>query len=212
MAVALANAYASLDDLREYLAVDDTAENNQLNAALNAASRLIDRVCERNFINATSAEPTVRTYAVRSDAGDLLEVVDVIHDDQLTVALDLAGDGTYSTAWTLGTHYEIDNHDGDLIHGLEQFPITALYALTGNWPASGRRRVVKVTGRHGWPAATPDPVRQAALIFAARLYRRPGSPEGVITTFGESAIRVGTKLDPDAMAIISPYRRSVMHV
>ena len=50
----------------------------------------------------------------------------------------------------------------------------------------------------------PSEVHTAALIQAARLYKRRGSPEGV-ANFGDFGPVIVSRLDPDIEAAISPY-------
>lgn len=52
--------------------------------------------------------------------------------------------------------------------------------------------------------AWPPEVHTAALIQAARYYKRRGSPEGV-ANFGDFGPVVVSRLDPDIEASLSPY-------
>lgn len=50
----------------------------------------------------------------------------------------------------------------------------------------------------------PPEVHTAALVQAARYYKRRGSPEGV-ASFGDFGPVIVSRLDPDIEAALSPY-------
>ena len=62
------------------------------------------------------------------------------------------------------------------------------------------RRCVSFIGE--WPSE----VHTAALIQAARIYKRRGSPEGV-ANFGDFGPVIVSRIDPDIEANLSPYLR-----
>jgi hypothetical protein len=60
-----------------------------------------------------------------------------------------------------------------------------------------------------YPDAVPASVRLAALLQAARLFKRGEAPFGVAavgTIDGGSGMRLLAKLDPDAERLLEPYR------
>ena len=71
------------------------------------------------------------------------------------------------------------------------------------------RRGVQVTGVWGWPAV-PDPVRQATLIYAHKLFKRADSPLGVQAITPDAPGVVIRKRDPDADALLAPYVRALV--
>lgn len=115
-----------------------------------------------------------------------------------TLKVDLDGDGTYETTWTQGAEFWLEpvNAAADGIpynrvvlrpQGGQVFP----------WFPHG----IQVVGSFGW-AETPDRVRQAAKILAARLLKRAReTPYGIVTVVGEAvaAARLG-RIDPDVAA------------
>jgi hypothetical protein len=77
----------------------------------------------------------------------------------------------------------------------------------GYWPiALERRATVRVEGTFGWNAI-PDPVREATILQASRLFTRLDSPLG-IAGFGDmGGMRVSFKGDPDVMMLLAAFRR-----
>jgi hypothetical protein len=72
--------------------------------------------------------------------------------------------------------------------------------VSGWLPSSGR---LQVTALWGWPAV-PDEIEQATALYAARLYRRKDSPQGVIGGGDFGPVRV-SRIDPDVEALIAPF-------
>ncbi|MET8401391.1 head-tail connector protein [Streptomyces sp900116325] len=192
----MANEYGSLAALKERLGVevDDESRDNLLNSALAAASRGIDRATGRRFW--LDETPVQRVFnpggrVVRECDGERLLIDDIGDVDGLIVE---TGRGT---SWSAVTGYETspDNALAD-----EQ-PITGLLLVSGFWGAATSR--VRITARFGWPAIPAD-VAEAAMIQAARLYRRKDSPEGVTGSAEWGVVRLSRR-DPDVWNLIEPY-------
>ncbi|MFD5874016.1 phage gp6-like head-tail connector protein [Streptomyces sp. NPDC060322] len=192
----MAEGYGTRDALKERLdlPVSDTSRDSALDGALAAASRSIDRATGRTF--GLTPEPVERTYnprgrVVHRDDGDLLLVNDIGSTTGLVVE---TGSGASFSAVT-GFETAPDNALAD-----EQ-PITGLLLVNGSWGTGGGR--VRVTARFGWPSV-PDDIAEAALIQAARLYRRRSSPEGVTGSAEWGVVRLSRR-DPDVWNLIEPY-------
>ncbi|MET7643044.1 phage gp6-like head-tail connector protein [Streptomyces sp. NPDC005426] len=192
----MAEDYGTLAALKSRLGLEsaDDTQDEALSGALGAASRGIDRACGRRFW--LDPEPVQRLYSptgrvVRDPDGDRLLVDDIGALEGLVVE---TGSGA---AFTAVTGYETSPHnaipDGQAVTGLLLF--------NGSWGAGSAR--VRVTARFGWPAV-PAEVGEAALIQAARLYRRKSSPEGV-TGGGEWGVVRLSRRDPDVWNLIEPY-------
>jgi hypothetical protein len=161
--------------------------------AIAAASRAIDQRCGRRFYAEQTA--TARTFPIvggtyYDDLDQVLLIDDVATATDLAVATGGTGNWTTVTGWETGP-------DNALAYSQ---PITQIRASAGWLPVTGR---VQVTARWGWPAV-PDGVAQAALLLAARLYRRKDSPQGVLGSADWGTIRV-SRFDPDVDALLEPY-------
>lgn len=201
----ITNGYATLDDFKNYLfpagnAGDD--EDTMIESAIEAASRAIDAYCGRRFYTDTTA--TARVYNATDPL--YLSVDDFSTTTGLVVATDTGDNGTYDLTWTLNTDYLADPPNGTQ-GGLSGLPYTAIQAVyTRRFPITGLRPRVQITARWGW-AATPDPVAQACLIKAARIFRRAQTPEGFSAGEAFGAVRVSNREDPDVVLLLGPYRR-----
>ena len=106
--------------------------------------------------------------------------------------------------WT-NTDYQLEPLNGKS-EGLT-WPYTRVRAIGDYlWPGLVGEVGVKITATWGWPAV-PSVISQAAVIQAARIFKRLDTPLGV--TFGElGAMRVTSRqLDGDVAQLVAPYVR-----
>jgi len=192
--------YATLAQVKAALRITDTVDDALLGATITAASRFIDGHCNRNFQVASGTAirdyiPTARMDPLIVD--DITTVVSVKIDEDL--------DRTFAT-----TLRDID-FQLEPVNGLsfgEDYPYTRVRPQEdGYWPvAFEKRATVRVEGTFGWPAV-PDPVVQATILQASRLFTRYESPLGVAGFGDMGAMRVSFKVDPDVAMLVAPYRR-----
>lgn len=190
--------YATLALLKESIGIPDADETRDtlLEQALATASRQIDDKTGRRFYlddTATARVYSPRGQTVRTADGDMLLV------DDLGVAPTAVEYGIGSTYTALTATDYLTDPDNALVRS---HAITGLIRINAAWPAGSGYRI-RVTGKWGWPAV-PDPIAQATLILATRLFKRKDSPEGVMGSADFGFIRMG-RTDPDVQALIDPY-------
>jgi hypothetical protein len=201
-----ATLYATVPELRSSLADERMAlDAGQLEQALRSASRAVDDYCSRplrRFWLDPSA--TVRTY--RPTDPWCATVDDIGSTTGLVVKTDSAGDGTWATTWTIGTDFQLEPLNAAANGGAYAYrKIVAIGTKTFPYPSGygGQRPTLQVTARHGW-SQVPDPVREATLLTAARLYRRKDAPFGVAGFDDFGPVRI-TRQDSDVVALLAPY-------
>ena len=200
----ITNGYNTLVNFKAYLfpsANYGTAEDAQMEAAIEAASRSIDAYTNRRFYldASTSARSYYADTAIRCTVDDFSTTTGLI------IKTDTGDNGTYDQTWA-STEYILEPVNG-VVGGVAGQPYNTIIATAPKmFPVSGRRPRVQVTAKWGW-AAVPDLIEQACLIQAARIYRRAQTPEGFAAGEAFGAIRVSTRLDPDVQMMIAPYRR-----
>jgi len=117
----------------------------------------------------------------------------------------------FDTTWTT-SDYQLEPVNG-ILDGLT-VPYTRIRAIGDYlWPTLnnnfGEEALVQVTALWGWPAV-PEPITQATIIQASRIFKRYDSPLGV-AGFGDLGVmRVSRALDPDVMQLVEPYRKMRM--
>lgn len=199
--------YATVGELRQALG-DDVAlrlDAGKLEQRLRSASRAVDDWCSRplrRFWLDTVA--TIRTYRPR----DLwcASVDDIGSTTGLVVKTDSDGDGVFETTWTIDTDFQLEPLNAAGNGGAYRWnKLVAVGSKTFPYPLSyGQRPTLQVTARHGW-SQVPDPVREATLLKAIRLNRRPDAPfgnEAGNLDFGP--IRI-TRQDADVVELLTPY-------
>jgi hypothetical protein len=117
-------------------------------------------------------------------------------------------DGTFDITWS-PSDYQLEPLNGNL-DGLEwsydKIRAVGDYLFPTVNANYGEQALVQVTAVFGWPAV-PEPITQATIIQASRIFKRYDSPLGV-AGFGDlGAIRVSRFLDPDMAQLVEPYRR-----
>lgn len=199
----ITNGYATLNDFKAYLfpsANYGTAEDAQMEAAIESASRIIDAHTNRRFYSDT----TVSARVYYANTSIRCTVDDFSTTTGLIIKTDTGDNGTFDQTWA-ATEYILAPINAE-IGGVSGQPYNTIIAtIPKMFPITGRRPRIQVTAKWGW-AAVPDTVRQACLIQAARLFRRAQTPEGFAAGESFGAIRVSTKLDPDVQMLLAPFR------
>jgi hypothetical protein len=124
--VAIVNGYITLAELKTYLGLSGSAQDDNLENAIEGASREIDAICGRFFFQ-TSSEikyftPISRTY---------LEIPDLSSTSGLEVKIDTTDDGTHDTTLTINTDFYLKPLDAgeNEVEGVERQPFTHIYIL-----------------------------------------------------------------------------------
>lgn len=199
--MAITNGYATLADVKAAFRIEDAVDDDQLELAIESASRQIDGYCERVFYNAGTA-----TRIFLPSDSFLTEIDDLISLTTLKTSADGSG---FNTTWTSGD-YQLEPVNG--IAGGIATPYTRIRAvgslLFPIWEPrqpDAYEATVQVTGVWGFESV-PVTIRQATIMLAQRQFKRYDAPFG-IAGFGDlGAMRVG-RVDPDVEALIAPYRK-----
>lgn len=188
--MAWAPDYVTSTELKSYLRIGDTVDDTELGFAITAASRAVDRNCNRQF--GLVAAPEARKYTACWDKNRCKWVV-FVDDFQTNVGLVVAGDATI-------TDYSLQPSNADL----NGQPWTHLVLNSGG---NGKENGVTVTAKYGW-TAVPVAVKQATLMQASRLFMRRQAPFGVAGSpeLG-SELRLLAQVDPDVKVVLGPYTR-----
>ena len=154
------NAYATVDELKDFLCLADNDRDYALDNIVTTASRLIDRWTGHQFYS-VSAQVRYFEWLPGSDV-NFLKVDDLLSLTEL--ATDSNGDGVYETVWTTGTDYYL----WPVNAVAKNEPFTRIYRSTFNgrfyFPAYPRG--VRITGTWGYATATPAPIKQLCLIVS----------------------------------------------
>ena len=201
----ITNGYATRNQVKAALRIGtaDTIDDDLIDNCVGAASRLIDGYCNRRFWQTGTAE--ARVYQAEDS---FYCSIDDIAGTALTLKTSTQADGTFDVTWKV-SDYQLEPLNGNL-DGLtwsyDKIRAVGDYLFPTVNANYGDQALVQVTAIFGWPSV-PEPVTQATIIQASRIFKRYDSPLGV-AGFGDlGAIRVSRFLDPDMAQLVEPYRR-----
>lgn len=208
-----APSYATTDELREFVRIDDAADDTVIADALAGASRAIDYACDprpgrmRQFGKVDQLEDRYYTARLRGyglpvrghwvvDTDDIASVVGLV------VACDTGGSGSYVPV--NGTTLLPRNASA---MG-EPYGTILFYGSDLSLP-SPVAEAIKVTAWWGWPAV-PQAIHEAAMLQASRLLARRDAPFGVAgSPETGTEVRLLARLDPDVEILVKPYVRKI---
>lgn len=206
--MAITNGYATLSEVKAAARISDTVDDALLETSVETASRMVDEYCERRFF--TNGTET-RTYT--PEAFYTLDVDDIA-GTAITLKTSTVLDGsTFDVTWTAADFQaEPTNRQTSGI----AWPVTRLRAIgdylftppNAAWNVrSAMPATAQVTAVFGFGTAVPTQVKHATILLALRQFKRYDSPTGIVG-FGDFAVRVGTRMDPDVEAILRTFRRT----
>ena len=197
--------YATRNQVKAALRIGtaDTIDDDLIDNCVGAASRLIDGYCNRRFWQSGTAEARV------FQAEDSFYCsIDDIAGTAITLKTSSFADGNFDVTWTR-SDYQLEPLNGNL-DGLtwsyDKIRAVGDYLFPTVNANYGEQALVQVTAVFGWPAI-PEPVTQATIIQASRIFKRYDSPLGVVGFGDLGQIRVSRYLDPDMAQLVEPYRR-----
>ena len=206
--MAITNGYATKNQIKAALRIGtaDTVDDDLIDNCAGAASRLIDGYCNRKFWSVGSA--TSRVYQAENE---FYCNIDDISGTAITLKTSSFPGNGFDVTWTV-TDYQLEPLNGNL-EGLswsyDKIRAVGDYLFPTVNANYGEQALVQVTANFGWPSV-PEPVTQATIIQASRLFKRYDSPLGVAGFGDMGAIRVSRALDPDVAQLVEPYRRMRM--
>ena len=206
--MALTNAYGTQATLKLFLNPGTTTwaanEETKLDAAGNAAARMIDAYTGRRFWQ----DATVKTREFHADSSTVCYVDDISTTTGLVVKVDSADNGfvSGSTTLTITTDFVLHPLNADDETPVRPFTRIVLTSDTQDYFPVGGRPGVQVAAKFGWPAV-PDDVAQAWLIQSAQLYKASDAVFGAIQLGDGFATRIRQSMHPIAAALLDSYVR-----
>jgi hypothetical protein len=197
--VAITNGYCTLAELKASLNITDAVDDTALEAAITAASRMIDDYTERFFYaNGTSQSPVTRYYtaldAYTINVDDITTVTEIATDDNF--------DFTYGTVFTTS-----DFMVEPINNPIKGYPYNRLLAIGSYIFPYQLPQAVRVKGIWGFTAVPPE-VNMATLIQSSRLFGRRQSPFGIAGSPEMGTVRLYSRLDADVEVLLRPFRKN----
>lgn len=196
--MALTNCYTTLAELKAALGIDDSVDDTALEAAITAASRMVDDYTERFFYrDGTTQSPVARYYTPQDIT--VLAIDDIYSITQ--VAIDAAFDQTYSTVFAT-SDYLVEPVNAPR----KGWPYTRILATGSYIYPYPLPQSVRITGIWGWNSV-PAEVSMATLLQASRLFTRRQSPFGIAGAPDLGVVRLSARLDADVEVLLKSFRK-----
>jgi hypothetical protein len=197
--VAITNGYCTLAELKASLNISDNVDDTALEAAITAASRMIDDYTERFFyVNGSVGSPVTRYYTAVDpytiNIDDITTVSEVATDDNF--------DRTFGTVWST-TDYMVE----PINNPIKGWPYSRVLAIGSYIFPYQLPQSVRIKGVWGF-SAVPSEVNMAALIQSSRLFGRRQSPFGIAGSPDLGTIRLFSRLDADVEVLLRPFRKN----
>lgn len=191
--MALGDPYVTLVQLKSWLKIPDTTDDNELTDALASVSIEIENVCERQFNRVEIA--STRLFEPVGPALVLFDDVYTLTDLVVTV------DGTTMSP----SEYQLKPSNG-MVNG-RPWPWSRLVPIDGTLPTG--RESVAITARWGW-SEVPKPVYESCLIASSETFALKDARFGVAGWGAMGDIRV--RDNPMVLKKLKPYMRSPVKV
>ncbi len=201
--MAIVNGYCALSELKTYLGLSGSGQDDNLENAIEGASREIDQYTGRIFYQTSSQDNyyTPNNFFIQA-------VDDISTATGLVVKLDTTDDGTHNKTLTKDTDFAL-------------LPVNVTNALDQNQPYTHIKILdnrsserfdpdifnnIKVTAQFGF-SSVPDAIKQATFLQATRLFKRKDSPFSVYGNPETGTAELFNKFDPDALKLIKGYSK-----
>lgn len=185
--MAITNGYTDLATLKSALSITDTADDTELEASIEAASRRIDAHCGRRFWQ--DASDVTRYFTASSwhtlrlgphhDTADVAAVT--------SLAVDTTGNGTHNLTLTEGSDFALSprgNPDG-------VYWRVEILRTSGRCFPVGLRDGIKIVGTFGI-ATVPDAVAEACIVQSAKLFQVKKDGGGGFSSFASEGGSLGS--------------------
>ena len=201
--MAIVNGYCTLAELKTYIGLSGSGQDDNLENAIEGASREIDQYTGRIFYQTDSQDNfyTPNNFFIQA-------VDDIATASGLVVKLDTTDDGSHDTTLVKDTDFAL--LPVNVSNALDQYqPYTHIKIL--DYHSSERFdpdifNNIKVTGRFGF-SSVPDAIKQATFLQATRLFKRKDSPFSVYGNPETGTSELFNKFDPDALKLIKGYSK-----
>lgn len=187
-------AYAMLTDLRTYLGLDGTTDDDLLRDCLSRATTAIDSYTGRTF-----AATTATTRYIDLEPGYHCRTL-IFHDDCCQITSVVNGDGV-----TVATSEYVTLPRNETPY----YGVRLLGSSGKCWTYdTDPEGAVQITGYWAWSRVPPDDVVQACLRYAAWLYRLKDAAVFDVSYIPEQGtITVPSGMPKDVGLLLVPYRK-----
>jgi len=201
--------YVDKADLKAYIGLSGTGQDDNIDTAIDSACRLIDSICGRKF----SQDSTVVDKTFTPKTRLYIDTPDISTTTGLIVKLDTNDDGSFNKTLTLNTDYIVEPTNPRVIKiagGTTYYEpfnkITILDTRSSERFDPTIKNNIKITAKWGY-SIVPEDIKTATLIQALRYFKRKDTP---FNTYGDISTGVSelfSRLDPDVQTILKGHKK-----
>ena len=202
--------YVDKDDFKTYIGLSGSAQDTNIDNAIDSACRLIDAITGRRFNQDSSANAKVFT----PKSSIFLDVPDISTKTGLIVKLDDNDDGTYETTLTINTDFIVEPSNPRIIKitggttHLEPYnKITILHTRSSERFDPTIINNVEVTAKWGY-SIVPEDIKTATLIQALRYFKRKDTPFNTYGDVNTGVSELFSKIDPDVQTLLKAPKKT----
>lgn len=188
-------AYATVDELKDYLGITVTTDDALMQSLLDRATHAVKTYTGREF----EAVVKTRYFEDNAVADDTLWV-----DDDLYSVTTLTNGDSSSTAIPSTEYWLIPRNDGPPYQGI-RLKATSTYT----WECDTDYFII-VAGKWGWSNVVPPDVQHATIRWAGYLYQQKDSPIYDTQIFPEAGVAtIPSGIPADIRKLLDPFVRLV---
>lgn len=204
--------YVDKDDFKTYIGLSGSAQDTNIDNAIDSACRLIDAITGRRFNQDSSANAKVFT----PKSSVYLDVPDISTTTGLIVKLDDNDDGTYETTLTINTDFIVEPSNPRIIKitgGTTYYEpynkITILDTRSSERFDPTIKNNVQVTAKWGY-SIVPEDIKTATLIQALRYFKRKDTPFNTYGDVNTGVSELFSKIDPDVQTLLKAHKKTTL--
>ena len=190
--------YVDKDDFKAYIGLSGTAQDFNINTAINSACRLIDAVTGRRFNQDSSANAKVFT----PKSSLYLDVPDISTTTGLIVKLDDNDDGTYETTLTINTDFIVEPSNPRIIK---------IDGGTTYYEPYNKITILDTRSSERFDPTIKNNVQiTATLIQALRYFKRKDTPFNTYGDVNTGVSELFSKIDPDVQTLLKAHKKTTL--
>jgi len=208
----VAGQYVDKADFKAYIGLSGTAQDDNIDNAIDSASRLIDKICGRRFYQ--DSVVNVKTFTPNNSL--YLETPDISTTTGLIVKLDDNDDGTYEKTLTINTDFIVEPTNpriNRIIDGTTYYEpynkITILDTRSSERFDSTIKNNVQITAKWGW-TKIPSDIITATLIQSLRYFKRKDTPFNTYGDVNTGVHELFAKIDPDVQTLLKGFKKTTL--
>lgn len=204
--MAITNGLITLDAAKYALGIQDNDDDEQIEYAVEVASRALENLCGRG--RKFWQDSTVVARKFYPSEACRVYVNDISTLTGLVVKVDQGDDGTFETTLTIDTDFIVEP-----VNAAAEYPVqpwTSIRLLSGSLSSfpvlSSGRPSVEVTAKFGW-SAVPEAVERACVLHTRTVYKAIQTQNSGLQLSVDGTVLRVPAVEPIVRMMMEPFVR-----